>query len=117
MKQTAYIIGATTDMPKLNLAEFNAVEGLLDKHGLDSVKPHDLFDEWDQLTFNQKQEREVRYRALEQCNLVVVMPSYHTCIRAREDHYHAQQMNMKLVRFDEIRKQLNSKKGTNNKAA
>lgn len=104
MKKTAYIIGATTDRPKLNLSDFNAIEGLLDSLNIDSVKPHDLFDEWDQITFNQVEERDRRYQAIDQCNLVVVMPGYHTCFRAREDHYYARTMEMEIVRVDELRK-------------
>ena len=89
MKKTVYIIGATEGFSKLNLPDFNVIEGFLDKRDFDSVKPHDLFDQMDNNILSHQEQMQRRFNAIEECDMCIVMPNHHLCSYARAEVYHA----------------------------
>ena len=99
MKKTVYIIGATEGFSKLNLPDFNVIEGFLDKRDFDSVKPHDLFDQMDNNILSHQEQMQRRFNAIEECDMCIVMPNHHLCSYARAEVYHARHMEMEVVSF------------------
>lgn len=92
MKKTAYLIGATVGMTKLNIEAFEAVQRFLEKADYDVTKPHDLFDDWDSNILSQREHIERRQKAIDEAGMVVLIPGFALCSFARADHNHAERM-------------------------
>lgn len=92
--KTVYIVGRTTGAEKLNLDQFNAVEGFLHRYGYESMKQHDLFDDSDQHTLTQQEMMQRRFDAIDQCDMVVLLPDWMECSYARAEYNYASTMQM-----------------------
>lgn len=92
--KVVYIIGRTTGVEKLNLGFFNTVEGFLNKYGYNTVKQHDLFDDSDQRTLSQQEAMQRRYDAMDQCDMVLLLPDWMECSYARAEQHYASTMQM-----------------------
>jgi hypothetical protein len=101
MKKTIYIIGATTNVDRLNIDAFEAVEHFLEKQGYASVKPHDLFDEWDQNSLPQNEHMLRRMHHLGKCDCVILLPGWADCSFAKAEHNHARSLQMQVIRYDQ----------------
>lgn len=112
MKKTVYIIGQTVGLSKLGLENFNAVEGFLDKQGYESVKPHDLFDDFDPNILTQKEHLVRRVSAMLECDLVLLVPGWSNDSYARAEHADARRNEKHIVRYEQWRQVMKTK--TNN---
>lgn len=92
--KVVYIIGRTMGVEKLNLSAFNAVEGFLNKYGYEAVKQHDLFEDSDQHTLSQAEMMQRRFDAMDQCDMVVLLPDWMECSYARAEQRYASTMAM-----------------------
>lgn len=90
----AYLIGKTTGVEKLNLGFFNTVEGFLNKYGYETIKQHDLFDDFDHNHLSQQEQMQRRYEAMDQCDMVLLLPDWMECSYARAEHNYARTMAM-----------------------
>lgn len=94
-----YIIGRTTGAEKLNLAAFNAVEGFLNKYGYHAVKQHDLFDDSEQRTLSDAEMMQRRFNAIDQCDIVLLLPDWMECSYARAEQQYARTMAMDVRHY------------------
>ncbi len=106
---TVYIIGPTIGLHQLGIADFNVVEGFLDKQGYESVKPHDLFYDFDHNILSQKEQIVRRTNALLECDVVLVLPNWHSDSYARYEHKVARDHEMQIVRYDQWRRVMKNK--------
>lgn len=104
MKTTIYLIGPTVGIDKLNLSTFNAVEGFLENQGYEVVKPHDLFDDWDQHNLTQAEAMARRQEAMAQCHMVMTMPGWHDDSYARCEYNQARTLCMTVADYVQWRK-------------
>lgn len=89
-----YLVGRTVGVEKLNLAAFNTIEGFLHKHGYETVKQHDLFEESDHNALTQQEAMQRRFEAMDQCDMVLLMPDWMECSYARAEQRYARTMQM-----------------------
>jgi hypothetical protein len=94
-----YIIGRTTNMPQLNLTTFNAVEGFLHKYGYETLKQHDIFEDSDHHHLTQQEAMQRRFEAMDQCDMVVLLPDWMECSYARAEQRYARTMQMDLRNY------------------
>ena len=101
MKKTIYIIGATTNVDKLNIKAFESVERFLQTQGYETVKPHDLFDEWDQNSLPQNEHMLRRFHHMFKCDAVILIPGYVDCSYSLAEKNHATSEGMTVIRYDQ----------------
>lgn len=97
--QVVYLVGRTTGVEKLNLAFFNTVEGFLNKHGYETLKQHDLFDDSEQRTLTQQEQMQRRFDAMDQCDMVLLLPDWMECSYARAEQNYARRMQMDVRNY------------------
>lgn len=110
MSHKVFIIGATTNRPKLNLYTFNKVEQFLNKQGYSTVKQHDLFDDWDHNILTQKEAQQRINDHIDSADVVVAIPGWMACSYARAQMQHARQMEKTVVRYEQWCKCLSTRK-------
>jgi hypothetical protein len=94
-----YLVGRTTGVEKLNLGFFNTVEGFLNKYGYETVKQHDLFDDFDHNALSQQEQMQRRYEAMDQCDMVLILPDWMECSYARAEQTYARTMQMDVRNY------------------
>jgi hypothetical protein len=110
MKKTIYIIGATTNVDRLNIDAFEAVERFLEKQGYQTVKPHDLFDEWDQNSLPQNEHMLRRMYHLGKADGVILLPGWSDCSFAKAEYNHARSLQMHVTQYEQWLKVQNFRK-------